>query len=83
MRSIFSTVSSKAKALGKATASGWRTASGSPYTREILKGGANALGAITAISLISIGGSAVQRHNAQKRYNALPGYKRLFSRRPH
>ena len=83
MKSIFNTVGSKAKAIGKATSSAVRTASGSQYTQELLKGGASAVGAIGAITLISMGGSFVQRHNAQKRYNALPRYKKLFSKRPY
>ena len=72
----------KAKALSKTSASTARAVSNSPYAREFGKGMANATGAIAAITTISMVGTAVQRHNAHKRYDALPRYRKIFTKRP-
>ena len=82
MSAILKTIISKGKTLTRASSSILRSAKGSTYAREFGKGMANATGAIAAVTTISMVGTAVQRHKAQKAYDAKPGYRKFFSSRP-
>ena len=82
MNAILKAIGSRVRTLSKASSSLASSAKGSAYIREFGKGMANATGAIAAVTTISMVGTAVQRHKAQKRYDSLPKYRKLFESRP-
>tara|TARA_B100000902_G_C27092843_1_gene804748 strand:- start:496 stop:747 length:252 start_codon:yes stop_codon:yes gene_type:complete len=82
MNAILKLIGSRVKTLSRASSSLLGSASRSTYMREFGKGIANATGAIAAVSTISMVGTAVQKHRAQKEYDSMPKYRKFFHNRP-